>query len=111
MDQETLGTQKGNKLVTTPHENPNFENNSTNPNFGNENFGTDYSKLDGTIPFLKRKLQRSKSDKVLFGVLGGIGETYGIDPNVLRILFLISMLFPGPQILIYIAAAVLMWNT
>ncbi|MEJ5928132.1 PspC domain-containing protein [Corynebacterium sp. H128] len=81
----------------------------TTPNSGS-NFN-DYTKLDGSIPFLNRKLTRSKTNKVVTGVLGGIGETYGIDPNVLRILFLVSMLFPGPQILIYIVAAVLMWNT
>lgn len=85
----------------------------TTPHNGNDFSGPthDYSKLDGSIPFLNRKLRRSKTDKVLFGVLGGIAETYGIDANALRILFLISLLFPGPQVLIYIAATILMWNT
>lgn len=61
--------------------------------------------------FLSRKLHRSHTDKMLFGVLGGIAETYGWNSTLLRILFVASMLLPGPQILVYLVAAVLMWNT
>lgn len=33
------------------------------------------------------KLQRSKKDRVLFGVCGGIGEYFNIDPTIVRIVF------------------------
>ncbi|QMV85056.1 PspC domain-containing protein [Corynebacterium hindlerae] len=71
----------------------------------------DYSKLDGTIPLLNRKMHRSKTNSVLFGVLGGIGETYDVDPNLLRVLAVVASLFTGIPVVIYIAAVVLMWNT
>ncbi|QGU01762.1 PspC domain protein [Corynebacterium kalinowskii] len=71
----------------------------------------DFSKLDGTIPFLSRKLNRSKTNSMLFGVLGGIAETYGIDATLLRLVFVLSVFFFPAMALLYAAAAVLMWNT
>ena len=32
-----------------------------------------------------KKLFRSTTDKYLAGVFGGLGETLGIDPNILRL--------------------------
>lgn len=66
---------------------------------------------DNGVPFLSRKLRRSKTDSWLTGVLGGVAETYGIDANVLRIIFVIACLvFPVAPI-VYLVAAVLLWNT
>jgi phage shock protein C len=36
-----------------------------------------------------RKLQRSRSNKWLAGVCGGIGEYLGLDATVVRIIFLV----------------------
>lgn len=33
------------------------------------------------------KLQRSKKDRILSGVCGGIGEYFNIDPTIIRIIF------------------------
>ena len=52
-------------------------------------------------PPLQRKLHRSEEDKWVAGVFGGIGETYNIDSNLLRILFVVSFFFPGPQLIFY----------
>ncbi|MCK7637942.1 PspC domain-containing protein [Corynebacterium pygosceleis] len=52
-------------------------------------------------PLLQRKLRRSGTDKLIAGVIGGIGETYGINSTLLRILFVASFLLPGPQMLFY----------
>lgn len=45
-----------------------------------------------------RRLYLSKTDKKIFGVCGGIGETYGIDPTLVRLvlvfLCLASMIIP-----------------
>ncbi len=45
-----------------------------------------------------RKLYLSKTDKKIFGVCGGIGETYDIDPSLIRLilifLFLITAILP-----------------
>ncbi|MEJ5998644.1 PspC domain-containing protein [Corynebacterium sp. H130] len=71
----------------------------------------DYTRQDGTIPFLNRKLHRSKTDSMLFGVLGGIAETYNMDATFLRIIVAVTTLFFQPMALVYIIAAYLMWKT
>ncbi|HEY9087835.1 MAG TPA: PspC domain-containing protein [Anaerolineaceae bacterium] len=51
-------------------------------------------------------LRRSRSDRVLAGVCGGLGRFFGISPTWFRIGFLIAFLPGGvPGILLY----VLMW--
>ncbi|NLK38739.1 MAG: PspC domain-containing protein [Clostridiales bacterium] len=32
-----------------------------------------------------KKLYRSRTEKMIFGVCGGIGEYFNVDPNVVRI--------------------------
>jgi phage shock protein PspC (stress-responsive transcriptional regulator) len=53
-------------------------------------------------------LSRPRDDRMIAGVCSGIGRRFGIDPNIVRIAFVASLLLPGPQFLIYIAAWVLM---
>ncbi|WP_440896148.1 PspC domain-containing protein [Amphibacillus sp. Q70] len=36
-----------------------------------------------------RKLRRSRNDKVIFGVCGGIAQFFGISSNLVRVLFFI----------------------
>lgn len=50
---------------------------------------------------LSRKLHRSSRDKWVAGVFGGIAETYNLDSNLLRILFVASFFLPGPQLIFY----------
>jgi phage shock protein C len=58
---------------------------------------------------MSRSLQRSKADRMIAGVCGGIAKTYGWDPTLVRIAYvLVSVLsaaFPG--ILFYIILWVL----
>jgi phage shock protein C len=55
-------------------------------------------------------LRRSRRDRVLAGICGGIAEAYGSDPTAVRILAVIITIFTGivPMIVVYLAAAVLM---
>jgi phage shock protein C len=52
-----------------------------------------------------KKLLRSTSDRKLSGVLGGLARYTGMDASLLRILFVILLIFTGffPLVLIYIA--------
>lgn len=59
-------------------------------------------------PYVQRPLRRSRHDRMVAGVLGGLAQTYGWDATLLRVLFVASILLPGPQVLAYIAAAFLM---
>ena len=53
-------------------------------------------------------LYRPRDNRVIAGVCSGIARRFGIDPTIVRILFVASLLLPGPQILIYLAAWILM---
>jgi phage shock protein PspC (stress-responsive transcriptional regulator) len=53
-------------------------------------------------------LYRPRDDRMIAGVCSGIARRFGIEPTIVRILFVASLLLPGPQILIYLAAWVLM---
>jgi len=42
-----------------------------------------------------KRLYRSLSDRVLFGVCGGLGEYFHFDANLIRIVFVLLTLFSG----------------
>ncbi len=56
---------------------------------------------------MKKQLMRSRKQNVLAGVCGGIGEYFNIDATVVRILWIISAMFDGPGLLIYILCALI----
>ncbi|MEQ9467795.1 MAG: PspC domain-containing protein [Ekhidna sp.] len=49
-----------------------------------------------------KKLFRSTDDRVLGGVSGGIASYFGMDPVVIRVLFVISIFLGGAGLLVYI---------
>ena len=50
-----------------------------------------------------RQLRRSRTNRRIAGVCGGLGASFGIDPTLIRILFVLLGLPGGaPGILIYI---------
>lgn len=48
-------------------------------------------------------LARPSSDRVIAGVCSAIARRFGLSSNVVRLIFVLSMLLPGPQILLYLA--------
>jgi len=55
-----------------------------------------------------RPLQRSRSDRMLAGVSGGLARYFEIHPAVFRVGFVVLTLLGGAGILIYLAAALVM---
>jgi phage shock protein PspC (stress-responsive transcriptional regulator) len=55
-------------------------------------------------------LVRPTSDRMIAGVCSGLARRFGLSPNVVRLIFVLSMLLPGPQILIYIGGWILIPN-
>ena len=53
-----------------------------------------------------KKLTKS-SNRMICGVCGGIGEYLGIDPTVIRLLWVIFSFMGGAGILAYIVAAII----
>ena len=55
-----------------------------------------------------RGLVRPRQGKIVAGVLAGLARRFGIGPWTARILFVISMLLPGPQVVAYLVAWIVM---
>jgi phage shock protein PspC (stress-responsive transcriptional regulator) len=47
-------------------------------------------------------LTRPQQGRVIAGVCAGLAERFGWNANLVRLLFLLSCLLPGPQFVIYI---------
>lgn len=58
----------------------------------------------------EKKLYLSSTDKKIGGVCGGIAEYLGMDPTLIRILWVIFAFAVGSGILAYIIAWMLMSN-
>lgn len=54
-----------------------------------------------------KKLYRSKTNRVIFGVCGGLGEYFEVDPLIIRILFLLLSFSAGTGVIIYLILAVI----
>jgi phage shock protein PspC (stress-responsive transcriptional regulator) len=48
-------------------------------------------------------LARRRSGRIIAGVCSGLARRFGVEPWKVRLLFVVSCLLPGPQILLYIA--------
>ena len=53
-------------------------------------------------------LARPRRDRVIAGVCAGLGRRFGMSPTLVRVLFVLSCLLPGPQILAYLVLWVVM---
>jgi phage shock protein PspC (stress-responsive transcriptional regulator) len=48
------------------------------------------------------RLARSRDDRWIAGVCSGLARRFGLSPNMVRLIFVVSCLLPGPQFLIYL---------
>jgi len=55
-------------------------------------------------------LSRPRDERVIAGVCAGIARRYGLSTTTVRLIFLLSLLLPGPQVLVYLILWVLMPN-
>src|SRR6266536_316023 len=58
----------------------------------------------GSRPAAPRLLRRSDANRVAAGVAGGLGEYFGVDPVLFRVLFAVGAFFGGAGILAYVIA-------
>ena len=49
------------------------------------------------------RLVRPKQDRVIAGVAAGLADRFGMSHGTMRLIFILSFILPGPQILIYLA--------
>jgi phage shock protein C len=56
----------------------------------------------GQAKTANKKLYRSQKDRVIAGVCAGLGEFFGFDPTVIRIIFVVITLFGGGGVILYL---------
>lgn len=56
---------------------------------------------------MEKRLYKSNQNKMIDGVCGGIAEYFGVDPTVVRLLWVLFSLMGGCGILAYIIAAII----
>ena len=55
----------------------------------------------------QKKLTKSATNRMICGVCAGIGEYLGVDPTVIRLLWVLLTFFGGSGIIAYIIAAII----
>ena len=53
-------------------------------------------------------LERPRSGRLIAGVCAALAQRFGMRPWLVRLLFVLSCILPGPQFLIYIALWVIL---
>jgi phage shock protein PspC (stress-responsive transcriptional regulator) len=56
------------------------------------------------------KLVRPRDNRMIAGVCAGLARRFGLSVGLVRLLFVLSVLLPGPQVIIYIVLWILMPN-
>lgn len=56
----------------------------------------------------KKRLFRTRHDRKFLGVCGGIANYFGFDPTVVRIIFVLSTIFYGSTLLLYIILGIVL---
>lgn len=55
---------------------------------------------------MRERLYRSRTDRVLFGVAGGMADWLDVDPSVVRLVWALLVVFGGAGLILYIIAAI-----
>ncbi|MFE9960343.1 PspC domain-containing protein [Micromonospora sp. NPDC005299] len=59
---------------------------------------------------MSRKLVRPRQGRMFAGVCAGLARRFGMSAGMVRLLFLLSLLLPGTQVIVYLILWVLMPN-
>lgn len=54
---------------------------------------------------MKKRLYRSRADRRLAGVCGGIADYLAVDPTIIRIIWVLFAIAGGPGVVLYIILA------
>ena len=54
---------------------------------------------------VNKRLYRSRKDRQLAGVCGGVADYLGVDPTLVRLLWVIFAIAGGPGVLLYLIMA------
>ena len=57
---------------------------------------------------MSKALVRPRDNRVIAGVAAGIAQRFGWDPTMVRLAMVASILLPGPQVILYLIAWLIM---
>ena len=57
---------------------------------------------------MEKRLHRSRTEKMIAGVCGGLAEYFNVDPTLIRVLWVLTVLLAGTGILLYIILWIVM---
>lgn len=57
---------------------------------------------------MERKLVRSQTNSRIAGVCGGLGEYLDVDPTLIRLIFILLVIYAGHGVLLYFVLWLLM---
>jgi putative stress-responsive transcriptional regulator len=56
----------------------------------------------------RKRLYKSRNNKMICGVCAGIADYFNIDPSIVRVLWAVLVLAAGTGVLAYIACAIIL---
>jgi phage shock protein C len=56
---------------------------------------------------MQKTLYRSRQNRMIAGVCGGLGEYFNVDPTIVRLIFVLVGLLGGPGLILYIIMAII----
>jgi phage shock protein C len=51
---------------------------------------------------MEKKLYRSKDERMIWGICGGLAKYFNVDPTIVRVVAVLTIIFGGWSILAYI---------
>lgn len=54
-----------------------------------------------------KKLYRSRTDRIIAGVCGGLGEYFNTNSNIVRLIFILLVFFQGLGVILYVVLLIL----
>ena len=55
---------------------------------------------------MEKRLYRSRSDRMLWGVCGGLAKYFDVDPTIIRLVAVLTLLLGLVGVLVYIILAI-----
>jgi len=56
---------------------------------------------------MKKRVYRSRDERIIWGVCGGIAKYFDVDPTLIRLIAVLTLFFALTGILIYIILAII----
>jgi len=51
---------------------------------------------------MQKRLYRSRDERMIWGICGGLGQYFGVDPTIVRVAWVLTLFLGGWGILAYI---------